>query len=108
MTQAHALFTAVPKRHNCAQAVMDGCGGTPEQVAEMASCGGGRAPGGFCGALHAALLLCPDEAEAIKAGFLQEVGALTCREVKTKAGTPCAVCVETAARLVEKAQTGRR
>ncbi len=105
MTQAHALFTAVPKRHNCAQAVMEGCGGTPEQVAEMAACGGGHAPGGLCGALHAALLLRPDDAEAIKAAFLREVGALTCRDIKTKAGTPCPVCVETAARLTEETRT---
>ena len=27
MTQAHALFTAVPRKHNCAQAVMAGAGG---------------------------------------------------------------------------------
>ncbi len=103
MTQAHALFTAVPKQHNCAQAVMAGCGGTPEQVAEMAACGGGRAPGGLCGALHAALLLCPNQAEAIKATFAQKVGALTCRDIKTKTGTPCPVCVEVAAQCVEAA-----
>ena len=102
MTQAHALFTAVPKTHNCAQAVMDGCGGTSGQVAEMAACGGGRAPGGLCGALHAALLLRPDRAEEIKAAFAREVGALTCRDIKTKAGTPCPICVETAAQLVER------
>lgn len=100
MTQAHALFTAVPKKHNCAQAVMEGCGGTPEQVAAMADCGGGRAPGGLCGALHAALTLRPDDAEAIKAAFAREVGALTCRDIKTKVGTPCPLCVECAAKLV--------
>ena len=104
MTQAHALFTAVPKRHNCAQAVMEGCGGTPEAVANMAACGGGRAPGGLCGALHAALLLCPDQAEEIKAAFAREVGALTCRDIKTQAHTPCPICVETAAKLVEAAR----
>lgn len=99
MTQAHALFTAVPKKHNCAQAVMEGGGGSPEAVAQMAACGGGRAPGGLCGALHAALLLNPDNAEAIKAAFAREVGALTCHDIKTKAGTPCPICVEVAAKL---------
>ena len=69
MTKAHQLFTAVPKKHNCAQAVMDGCGGTPEQVAEMA--------------------------------FARRAGALTCRDLKTIAHTPCPICVETAAQLVE-------
>ncbi len=101
MTRAHALFTAVPKVHNCAQAVVDGCGGSAEQVAAMAACGGGRAPGGLCGALHGALVLCPDVADAIKAGFLRDVGALTCRDIKTTAGTPCPICVEVAAKLVE-------
>lgn len=102
MTEAHALFTAVPKKHNCAQAVMQGCGGTPEAVTEMATCGGGRAPGGLCGALHAACLLCPEQTEAIQAAFAREVGALTCHDIKTQAHTPCPICVETAARLVEE------
>ena len=101
MTKAHQLFTAVPKKHNCAQAVMDGCGGTPEQVAEMAACGGGRAPGGLCGALHAALTLRPDHADEIKAEFARRAGALTCRDLKTIAHTPCPICVETAAQIVE-------
>ena len=74
MTRAHQLFTAVPKKHNCAQAVMDGCGGTPEQVAEMAE---------------------------IKAEFARRAGALTCRDLKTVAHTPCPICVETAAQLAE-------
>ena len=51
--KALELFTAVPKMHNCAQAVAEGCG-HPEMVAELASCGGGRAPEGLCGALHSA------------------------------------------------------
>ncbi len=108
MTEAHALFTAVPRRHNCAQAVMEGCGGSPQQVAEMASAGGGRAPGGLCGALHAALTLCPDEADSIKGAFLREVGALTCREIKTVTGTPCPLCVEAAAKAVEACRRAPR
>lgn len=101
MTKAQALFTAVPKLHNCAQAVVEGCGGTPEQVAEMAACGGGRAPEGLCGALHGALVLCPAHAEAIKAAFAEKVGALTCRDIKATAKTPCPTCVEVAAQLAE-------
>lgn len=101
MTVAHALFTAVPKLHNCAQAVVEGGGGSPEQIAEMAACGGGRAPGGLCGALYGALVLCPEKAESIKAAFAREAGALTCREIKTAAQTPCPLCVEAAAKIVE-------
>lgn len=102
MTQAHALFTAVPRKHNCAQAVMAGAGGTGEAVAALAGSSGGRAPGGLCGALHAALILRPERAEEIKAAFAREVGALTCHDIKTQTGTPCPVCVETAAKLVER------
>lgn len=101
MTEAHGLFTAVPKLHNCAQAVVEGCG-APELVAEMAACGGGRAPGGLCGALYGALVLCPEQADEIKAAFAREVGALTCREIKTAAQTPCPLCVEAAAKIVEQ------
>ncbi|MEG1479814.1 MAG: hypothetical protein RSD41_02285 [Kiritimatiellia bacterium] len=102
MTQAHTLFTAIPKRHNCAQAVTAGCGGDTDTIAEMASCGGGRAPGGLCGALHAAINICPDHAEAIKAEFIKTAGALTCREIKSGKQTPCPSCVEIAASLVER------
>lgn len=101
MTKAHALFTAVPKLHNCAQAVVEGAGGTPEQIAEMAACGGGRAPDGLCGALYGALVMCPERAEEIKAAFANEVGALACREIKSAAKTPCPMCVEAAAKILE-------
>lgn len=102
MTKAKALFTAVPKCHNCAQAVVEGCGGTPEQVAEMQACGGGRAPLGYCGALHGALVMCPEKAEGIKAEFLAACGALTCKEIKASAKTPCPECVECGALCVIK------
>ena len=51
--KAFELFTAVPKLHNCAQAVADGMG-RKDLVLELAACGGGRAPEGLCGALHSA------------------------------------------------------
>ena len=43
MNKAVELFTAVPKLHNCAQAVADGAGNR-ELACEMAACGGGKAP----------------------------------------------------------------
>ena len=54
MNKAFELFTAVPKLHNCAQAVAAGAG-NETLAAAMQSCGGGRAPLGRCGALYAAL-----------------------------------------------------
>ena len=102
MTLAEQIFTAVPKRHNCAQSVAEGTGHA-ELVPELASCGGGRAPGGTCGALHAALLILPEEKRAAaKEEFIRIVGASACREIKTQTGTPCRQCVATAAEILER------
>ena len=102
MSKAVELFTAVPKLHNCAQAVAAGAG-REDLVAAFAVCGGGKAPGGLCGALHAALALAPEsEHEKIKAAFAEKAGALTCREIKSGTLFPCAECVRAAAELTEK------
>ena len=100
--KAFELFTAVPKLHNCAQAVAEGSG-RADLVPELAACGGGRAPEGLCGALHSALLLVKSEnRENVKKEFQAAAGALTCREIKSAAKFPCAECVRVAAELVEK------
>jgi hypothetical protein len=68
-----------------------------------AGCGGGKAPGGLCGALYAALALAPEsEHENIKASFAEKAGALTCCEIKSTTLFPCAECVRVAAELTEK------
>ena len=104
MSRAGELFTAPGHPFNCAQAVALG-NGHEEQKEDLARCGGGRAPGGICGALHAALLLAPeDQREAIQAEFQRQAGALTCREIKGQTGTPCLQCVEIATALLAKAQ----
>ena len=91
--------------HNCAQAVAyrwrEKYTDT-DIVEQMAACGGGRAPEGICGALHAAMLACPSHAAAIKEQFAQQCGATTCRLLKTVCKTPCPQCVATADALVEK------
>lgn len=100
--KAFQLFTAVPKQHNCAQAVAAGSG-RDDLAAELSASGGGRAPEGLCGALYAALLLAaPEHREVLKQDFAAAAGALTCREIKSTAKYPCAECVRTAADLVEK------
>ena len=103
MCKAVELFTAVPKLHNCAQAVAAGAG--DEALAEsMKVCGGGKAPLGRCGALHAALELTPAECHAqVISEFVALAGAETCREIKSAPlPYPCAECVRTGAELVEK------
>jgi len=102
MTKAEQLFTAVPKQHNCAQAVAAGAG-RDDLVPQMAACGGGRAPGGTCGALHAALMLLSEAKRAeAEERFAKIAGATTCHEIKTQTGTPCVKCVATAAEILEQ------
>ena len=102
MKTAVELFSSVPKLHNCAQAVSEGLG-FPELLTEMAACGGGRAPGGRCGALHAAMTVVPaDQREHVRQAFLAEMPSELCRELKAN-GIPCLKCVETAERLAKAA-----
>ena len=103
MNKAYELFTAVPKLHNCAQAVAAGAG-NDELAQAMSVCGGGKATLGRCGALHAALMLTPENNHsALIAEFVQHAGAETCREIKAaEQPFPCAECVRLAAELVEK------
>ena len=103
MNKAVGLFTAVPKLHNCAQAVADGAG-NKALAAEMQSCGGGKAPLGRCGALHAALCLTPSEKHnELIAEFVKAAGFETCRKIKgAEKPFPCAECVRVAAELAEK------
>ena len=105
MENAADFFTAVPRRHNCAQAVAAANGASQEQIAALASCGGGRAPEGLCGALYSAMTLAgAAKGDMIRKAFAMELGADTCRALKA-AGVPCLKCVETAERLL-RGQTG--
>ena len=101
MNQAMTLFSAIPRQHNCAQAVVCGLGRQDLQE-EMKACGGGHAPGGLCGALHAAMTLVPEHAEEIRSAFAASLGADTCHALKGELHVPCTKCVETAATLAER------
>ena len=102
MNKALELFTASPRMHNCAQSVACGLG-HDELYAPLASCGGGRAPGNTCGALHAATLVAGEaHAEELRRRFVAELGSDKCAELKRRLAVPCAKCVETAAHLTEE------
>jgi hypothetical protein len=96
------------RRGNCAQSVAFAWGSTfvgargVEDVFE--GCGGGRAPGGLCGALHASCELAGAEAAAtIKAQFAEQTGGdQTCKAIRAAKRVPCTTCVEIAAELLEK------
>ncbi len=100
--KALKIFHAAPDFYNCAQAVAASCG-REDLLDEMKRCGGGKAPGGTCGALHAAMQILPEEkrASAFK-NFVAINGASTCAELKGKSRVPCMKCVETAVSIVEK------
>ena len=101
MNRALELFTATPRMHNCAQSVACGLG-RDDLYGELSACGGGRAPEGRCGALHAAMLAAGEaRAAEIRKSFVAELGSDKCLELKQKLAVPCAKCVETAALLAE-------
>ena len=102
MAQAQAVYGAVPKCHNCAQAVVE-IAGRKDLYESMAFCGAGRAENGYCGALFGALQVTPEaNHDAVKAHFAEQVGALTCKEIKGTAKTPCMKCVAVGAMLAEE------
>ena len=94
--------------YNCAQAVAyafrDVSGLTEADVADHKRNGGGRAPEGHCGALHAALQVLPDDARRadLLEHFKAQVGSVYCRDIRAAKVTPCAACVQTAATLLQE------
>jgi hypothetical protein len=106
------------RRGNCAQSVAFAWGSKypggrgVEEV--FAGYGGGRAPGGLCGAIHASCTLAGKAAEeSIKQAFAERTGGhLTCKAIRAAKLMPCSECVEVAAELLEKhareASPGRR
>ncbi len=99
--------------YNCAQAIaagfcehFDGC---TSFIEECKMFSGGRAKEGLCGALFAAETIATDQDKAfrIRKKFREEVGAVSCREIKSTTKTPCISCVETAARILKEEITNK-
>ena len=96
------------RRGNCAQAVAYAWGNTHpggRGVEEtFAGCGGGKAPGGLCGAVHASCTLADSsDAEAIKREFAEKSGGhLSCKAIRESKQLSCNECVGLAAELLEK------
>ena len=103
MNNASEIFSNKAVNHfNCAQAVAAGSG-REDLVQELSCCGGGKAPEGHCGALHAALMLVPESVrETAKNDFAAAAGSLFCRDIKAAGSISCAECVAAAAGIVEK------
>jgi len=96
------------RRGNCAQSVAFAwnAANPDRQKGEesFSACGGGRAPEGLCGALHASCTLAnPSAAEAIKQSFAEKSGGhVRCREIRKARTLLCHECVELAADLLEE------
>lgn len=103
---ALAVFRQQPKRHNCAQAVLHGYQQISNDLSlpvdSFQSLGGGRAPGGLCGAIHAACAVAPEKSEVLKAQFAGLLGSFLCSDIRGQKKFTCDECVGQAADLLEK------
>ncbi|MGN0878031.1 MAG: hypothetical protein ACI4WT_01085 [Oligosphaeraceae bacterium] len=100
--EARKVFRAAPHFLNCAQSVAS-LAGADAQVDGLAGYGGGRAPGGLCGALHAALeLVPPSRRDDLLRDFEQAVGNQRCADIKRENRTPCLDCVAIATQLARR------
>lgn len=103
--EALDTFRKSPYKHNCAQAVANHwlrLYDKADIVELYAPYVGGKAPDGYCGALHAAMQACPFHADDIERDFVAACGASRCFDIKHSARTPCEMCVKTADDLVAK------
>ena len=102
LKKATDLFTARPRKYNCAETIAEAFDHS-DMVSQMHFCGGGCAPDGICGALHAGMLLVPEDkrAEMLKE-FKEKAGSVYCDELKNDLKKPCLACVRIAAMLLEK------
>jgi len=98
------------KRLNCAHSVAEAFKDKfPITDAERSSfdrCGGGMAPGGFCGALLAARLLAGKSFSGalpvLDGQFAGQGGSLQCREIRAARKMNCVECVRTASMFLDK------
>ena len=99
-------FRRPPEPLNCAQAVLYAyqkvSGDVALSISDMKAFGGGRAPGGLCGALHAACAVVPGKAESLKVRFAEITGSVLCREMRAANRHACEVCVSESAQLLER------
>ena len=89
---AHAFKHAVPL--------------SEEELRSFEGYGGGKAPGGYCGAFYAARYILehhfPHRAQDGMKELHSVAGSLKCLEIKALKKLPCVGCVEKAAEVVER------
>jgi len=112
MSVKMAVHSYTKDKLNCAQSILKAFRHrkdiTQNEIDAARALGGGKAAGGVCGALHAALLL-EDEHEkqqSLRETFAQRAGSEQCREIRSKKLVTCAQCVELAAELLDVDSAG--
>lgn len=98
----HFLGKEGCKRMNCAQAVIyafkDKFDIDEDIIEKFKIYGSGRAPEGVCGAYYAAKHILESEAitkvNELEEYFMQQAGALSCRDVRSLKRLSCIKCVE--------------
>lgn len=101
---ALSAFRLPPLRLNCAQAVLyayqQTTGKKEIDLEQMKAFGGGRAPGGLCGALYAACTAAPEKTLILRSRFSERNGSLFCEELRG-GRCSCSDCVAAAAELLQ-------
>jgi hypothetical protein len=90
---------------NCAMAVaaawLDAHQGNPGEVEKFRTCGGGRAEGGLCGALYAAIQYRPDKKDELIQEFRKRCNGILCSEIRPLQTLTCNDRVSIAAELLD-------
>jgi len=112
MSVQEAVHSYTKEKLNCAQSILKAFGNrkglTWNEIEAARALGGGKAEGGVCGALHAALLLHDDHGkkQSLRDSFAERAGSEQCREIRAKKIVTCTQCVELAAELLESGESG--
>lgn len=100
-----AYYYHHPKfKFNCAQSIVYHYGGNSDEVALMSKMGTGKAPQGYCGALHGALFLLRNNKkiqEKIIHDFAHLAGSPACQSIRKQKTTSCRQCVEIADKILK-------
>lgn len=102
------------EKKNCAQSILvgfrDACGVPDTDIDAARSAGGGRAEGGLCGALYAALQLSGENEtkETLQQQFIEKAGSERCRDIRQLKKLSCEECVKLAATVLSVQEHGEK
>jgi len=106
---SHFLGRQGFKKLNCAQTIINAFKDkfllTEDLVARFEGYGGGKAPGGHCGAYYAARVIleksAPEKLKDLEKTFITHANSTKCKEIRSCRSLTCTGCVEKAAESLE-------